>query len=567
MRFICLTLCLTLAAAAMALSQPAQPAHAPLLCGDTQALWLVRPADDGKSFDVLFRPSGDKWQTLAFGLGGKPSLAASQGGTLQVIFAEPLGHGMFQMNSQEMVPLATPSNPQWPRDVLPAALCTAENFNGVAKFSLIALVPGNADALAPAPTSRASSEPTTTTTASAPASRTSPAGDAAVPSVYLQPFQFADGKWKALPAKAGAPLALTPLAKTDHAMIAVAGGKLYRMISRPGREANELAVWDTSASNGLPSWRTLPTEKDLADSKPIAMLTLADKLAILTTAPADKKKIHLAMFLMEGPGHYSKCTIQLGQRPYAWDSASPPCAAGLGEQFAMVWQQDGKLMDSRCALSGQMKEPEEIPTAPQEPDAGAIQAFNYFLGAAFLVVVVLLALRRDMLPKPFELSPRMVPANLIKRGLAATLDITPWFGIAIMVFGLTPEEFKAPLADPPAITNNLIFAHILGMSLYVIYGTVMETLLGATVGKLILRLRVVGDQGQRAPMRSVALRNMMKVMELLPLPLPLVSRLPLLLLFPFFNHYRLRIGDIMARTSVVETRLLPPPVSADPLQE
>ena len=52
----------------------------------------------------------------------------------------------------------------------------------------------------------------------------------------------------------------------------------------------------------------------------------------------------------------------------------------------------------------------------------------------------------------------------------------------------------------------------------------------------------------------------MPVMELLPL----VSKLPLLLLFPFFSPFRLRIGDIMARTCVVESRLLPPPAPADP---
>ncbi len=565
MRFFCLTLCLTLAAA-LALALPAQTPHGPLLCGDNQFLWLVHPSDDGKSFDVLFRPIGEKWQPLAFGLSGKPSLAASQGGTLQVIFADPLGHGMFQTNSPDMAPLATPSNPRWPAGTAPVALCAAENFNGAAKSSLIALVPTSADALSPTTAASGPAE-APRAAASAPASRTS-AGAAPAGAVYLQPFQCADGQWKALPAKPADSPAPTRFAVNDRVLIAVASGKLYRMISKSPREANELAVWDQTDSNlAVLFWRHIPLDKDLADSKPVAMFTLAGKLAILTAAPGGKEKIHLTMFLMEDPGHFSKCAIQLGQKPYEWNASSPPRAAGMGEQFEMVWQQDGKLMDSRCALSGQMKEPEEISTAPMEPDAGALHALDYFLWAAFLLVVVLLAIRREMLPKPFELSPQMIPANLIKRGLAALLDMAPWFGLAGLGFGLTLEEFKGLFGDPSTITNNVVFARILGLSLYVIYGTVMETFLGATVGKRIFRLRVVGDQGQRPALRNVALRNLMKVMELLPIPLTVVAPLPLLLLFPLFNPYRLRIGDIMARTSVIETRLRPPPVSVDPPQE
>jgi uncharacterized RDD family membrane protein YckC len=566
-RFSRLILCLALTAAA-ALAQPAQAPNPLLLCGDNQALWLVRPGEGGKNFDVLFRPAGEKWQVLAMGLGGKPGLVASMGGTLQVIFAEPLGHGMFQMNSPDMVPLATPSGPpQWPQGTVPLALCTARNFNGVAKTSLIALVPGNADARSPATAASGLTEPATTVAASAPASRASAAGPGPVEPVCLRPFQFADGKWRALPVGPADSLAPARFAKTGHVLIAVASGKLYRIISKPGGEANEFTVWDNSEGKVLPGWRTLPTEKDLAGTRPVAMFTLADKLAILTAAPGNKAKIHLTMFLLEEPGHFSKCAIQLGQKPFAWDSSSGPVAAGIGDQFEMVWPRDGKLMDSRCALNGQMKQPEEIPTEPAEAGARAFQAYNYFIGAVFVITVVLLALRRDMLPKPFELSPRMVPGNIVKRVLAALLDMTPWFGVAGMVFGLTPDQVQPLFGKPLAVTDNVLFASILFQSLYVIYGTVMETFLGATVGKLIFRLRVVGDQGQRPPLRSIALRNLMKVMELLPIPLSLAIPLPLLLLFPLFSPYRLRIGDIMARTGVVETRLLPPPVSTDPPPE
>ena len=550
MRLFFLTLCLALAAA-LALAQPAQHPSPPLLCGDSQTLWLVRPSADGSNFDVLFRPTGEKWRTLASALGGKVGQAASMGGTLHVIFKDPLGQGMFQMNSPEMAPLAMPSDSQWPQNTPPLALCAADRFGAITTPSLIALVAREADALLPA---------------SAPASRASTSSAASAPAVYLQPFQFADGKWRALSPKPADSIASARFAPNDRVLIAVAGGRLYRMISGPGRQANAFAVWDNT-NKDLPAWRPIPMEKDLADSKPVAMLTLAGKLTIVAAGPGDNQKMQLALFVMEDAEHFSKNAIQLNQKPYTWDASSPPVPAAMGEQFEMVWQQDGKIMDSRCALSGKMKEPEEIPTASLEPDAAARQAYNYFLGAIFLAVVVLLALRRNMLPKPFELSPQMIPGNLLKRGMAALVDMLPWFGIAILVIGLTPEEIQAPFNDPPTLTNKHIFVDIMGKSLYVIYCTLMETFMGTTVGKMIFRLRVVGDQGQRPTLRSVALRNLMKVMELLPIPLPLLSQgLPLLLFFPIFSPYRLRIGDLMARTSVVETRTLPPPVPVEPPQ-
>jgi len=287
-RFLCLTLCLALTAAVA----PAQSAQhpSPLLCGDSQALWLVRPSDDGNNFDVLFRPTGEKWQTLVTGISGKVSQVASLGGTLQVIFKDPLGQGMFQMNSPDMVPLERPSNPQWPPGAVPLALCAADKFDAATKPCLIALVSQYGDTSSTSP-------------ASAPTSRTSTTGAARNPFVSLQPFLFSDGKWQAM---TDVPLD-SFTRKNNLAMIAVADGKLYRMVSPPGHEGNSLSVWEHAVSITWPSfWRSIALEEDLAYSKPIAMFTFAGKLAVLAAVPAEKDKIHLALFILESPGPFQQ---------------------------------------------------------------------------------------------------------------------------------------------------------------------------------------------------------------------------------------------------------------------
>ena len=74
------------------------------------------------------------------------------------------------------------------------------------------------------------------------------------------------------------------------------------------------------------------------------------------------------------------------------------------------------------------------------------------------------------------------------------------------------------------------------------------------MGKRIFNLRVVGDDFLRCPGRTIVLRNLLRIIEFHFLPLAL-----LVVLTPS----RQRIGDVFARTLVVETRM-PPHSDPDP---
>ena len=81
--------------------------------------------------------------------------------------------------------------------------------------------------------------------------------------------------------------------------------------------------------------------------------------------------------------------------------------------------------------------------------------------------------------------------------------------------------------------------------LYLLYATVPEATFGATPGKLLLRLRVVRLDGQPLDLRAMLIRNLMRLIDALPL-LYLVGGVSVLA-----TRGSQRLGDLAAGTTVV----------------
>jgi uncharacterized RDD family membrane protein YckC len=333
--------------------------------------------------------------------------------------------------------------------------------------------------------------------------------------------------------------------------ITVANGVTYCLMSG-SKQPNELKAWERSMGAGILGWHGVPLGVEFESSTPLALMTLANKPAVLAALPAAKGKIYVSLFILEDGRHFSVSQLRVGQTPYEWDSSGPPLAAQIGDQFELVWRQDGKLMDALCSLTGLMAEPAEIPVSKADADASAQHLYMYFLTAVFVAVLVLLALGPMLRPKPFVLPPQTAPGNLPKRALAAMIDFLPWSTIAAITMGFSVEEMKAILGGDQGLMEKQVYFQVLSQSMYVVYCIVTEACMGATFGKRLLRLRVAGDEGKRPGLRSIVMRNLMKTIELQPINLLIVpAAVPLLLLVPLVTAHRLRLGDMLARTAVV----------------
>ncbi len=95
---------------------------------------------------------------------------------------------------------------------------------------------------------------------------------------------------------------------------------------------------------------------------------------------------------------------------------------------------------------------------------------------------------------------------------------------------------------------------VMTLFLYTGYWVVLELWWdGRTIGKRAFSLRVVGERGLRLTFGQVALRNLLRFIDILPGPAGLGA------IFVLFGRQHRRLGDLVAGTLVIRERRVPPP--------
>lgn len=133
------------------------------------------------------------------------------------------------------------------------------------------------------------------------------------------------------------------------------------------------------------------------------------------------------------------------------------------------------------------------------------------------------------------------------------------------ILGIPIPIFQAFTISIPPITPR---ADLLTVSWYwqlllvVVYFLVQEALYGATIGKRIMGLRVVDTHGQHATFSAVLLRNILRLIDALPvlsISFGIVLNIPYIIggIVAFISPYRQRLGDRVAGTLVVDVRSVP----------
>jgi uncharacterized RDD family membrane protein YckC len=215
-----------------------------------------------------------------------------------------------------------------------------------------------------------------------------------------------------------------------------------------------------------------------------------------------------------------------------------------------------------CDLAGQLRSTEEIKRLSGPTSDGKGEKFlEYFLWALVGVTMASTLLLRPHAPLgQFKLPETMGPAPLGKRLVAGILDLVPFamIGSVVLVQGAWPmvlpldksaEEMREVLEQ---MDSGVAYTMMATAVAYLGYCVLMELRYGATAGKMLLGLRVVGDGGVRPRLREVLLRNLVKVM-ILHSPV-----LWALLLVVLLNRNRQRLGDMMGRTVVVDIHRVRP---------
>lgn len=572
-----------LAASLLAPAVRAEEKH--LLTGNDKAVWLVRVADAG--FRVVNKPSGMEWQW-----GGKwgapvPRAVTGIGRNLHMVFTNG-DHRRLDLEGGAL-PGPAPESNRWPDEPRCLALYEAREF-GVASGTptVVAFVSRRAPEPEPAgepetrpapetqPATRATTQPATEPEARPDADNESAPADAPyspgpdVPAYVLGLFQLAADEWVYLDdvrSPEGEPVRFA-LEEVGCVRAGIAGGTAYVYVP-----AGQVLL--RSRRDGKGPWSAVPLGDEvsaaLVEGELRALLGVGGQLtAVMAGAEKDGRRgLHLASYRPANDGAddgtWRVSRIRRGDEPATWAADAMPLAGRLGsDQVALVWREDGAMKLAACSLSGELTDRgavEKLDDPPPDGTGGTVM--EYFMwGVMAAILLSIFLLRPRTAAGPFLLPARRRPARLGKRLVAGLIDLLPWSFLAVAIFRPPMPELNwddtgalvGTLLSQTMATRKAAYASIASMVLYVGYCIVMELKLGATVGKRLMHLATVNEEGRKPGLREAVLRNLVKVIEL-SWPIGL----PLLLIVPLLTRARQRLGDMLARTAVIDADYLAPP--------
>jgi uncharacterized RDD family membrane protein YckC len=245
-----------------------------------------------------------------------------------------------------------------------------------------------------------------------------------------------------------------------------------------------------------------------------------------------------------------------------------PLAVGLfADEAAVATIYEGEIQVGRWSL-GQGAPLEPLtpvkPLArPAGPARGHTPAFGlivqYSILAAALAAVFVW--RRDSIGQTAALRADQGLARLPQRAVALLIDLVItapiWCLVLYTLLRHTGNGFTIP--EQIALGNRsgspgIFWAWAVVGAVFAVYGAVFEAAIQATPGKRIAGLFVVREDGGRCGMGAILIRNLVRVVEFHFQPVVLLVAVTV---------NRQRLGDLLARTVVVETIKAPPPDSSD----
>ena len=521
------------------------------LAGSGERLWLVRVnEDEAPSFDVLTYRAGDRWTWVARGLPGGPTVVAAGREQLHVLIGAEDEY--LIVRADDAGPTVGPNLPKgsWASDAAPLSACTARDFAGMDGWSFVVVAPRNAPPSLSAPQDSLPLSPQPV--------QDSPEIDSQQPSLpppgpvgratALTVLQCHRGQWRHL-----TDLGEVELSEGSVVHAAAVGDRLYLLIGEQVG-GNRLWVWQDQPDT---LWTQINLSGDAGSGRVLSMFAAFDRLTMVLAVTGERELLEIIWLDPADQPSDPQVITLAGEpfRPPAIPLAAPLDVSPTHPRLALLWREDQTAKFSLCDVANGAAEPagdvEALELPPPDTSGGTMM--NYFLVVMVsMTFVVMIAARPKMPPGPVMLPGIYRPASLGKRVLAGMIDLLPISFIVSIVVNL-PElpmdqagNFRElwDTYSQAVQTSQAAYSVIATFCTYMVYGMVMEARFSATLGKMAMKIRVIGGDGQPPGLRAVALRNLVKMLEM---------SLPwLLVLVPLLNPARQRLGDILARTVVVE---------------
>lgn len=509
-----------------------------LLTGGNEGLWLVRISAEDSTYDVLAKTIDKPWKWIEHGAGGRPTSLAASDIQLHLLFSKPAGYVIYDFKTRQAGRGRNPQHKLWPIEASRVVLCEAGQIRTSERVgsTVLAVVPRAAALTADSPQPEQQR------------------GEDRHKLTRLGVFLKDGDSWSHLtdhpePQEFG---------KEDRLLTTVVDGALFVMLSNPQGQRNRLAAYHSG------TWRDIPLKGWPKRSDAIGLLSIGRKLIAVVSVPkpaglkageSPEVELRLAVYDRDKQTFLFQ-PIAIGGQPATWDANAPLLTASFADHVAILWGDDKLLKMATCDLNGQVPAVTEVDALRLGPaDASGVRVLDIFQWAlVFAILVPMFAFGPREPFKPFALLPTMRPGDLIKRGLAGLIDLVPCGLISMAVFQIEPISYEQmrELSEQRIIPTSLAYAVVATLLLHAAYAILMEYRFGATIGKMLFKLRVVGDEGAKPGIRQILLRNLVRIFSLSWLFGP-----PLMITLQILTRNRQRLGDILAKTAVIDTAFKP----------
>lgn len=268
----------------------------------------------------------------------------------------------------------------------------------------------------------------------------------------------------------------------------------------------------------------------------------------------------VARVLELADGHWQPTDVALDIEPREAFCPPHPVVAMIGERIisATLDAREQLRIDFWSRSNGHAITPSpslSLFNRPWRPHAQATLRFAAQYGILGLILVTIFIWRRNSVLRIATPPPDVMLARFGPRLLAFLLDLAilvpVWLPCVYLFWSWTSRGLT--LTEQFALNTELKFGWIFWTwsaigAVAGLYGGICEAVTGTTLGKRVFKLRVVGDDFLQCSLHAVLLRNLLRTVEF--------QFLPLAILVPL-TPSRQRIGDIFARTLVIETRVPP----------
>jgi uncharacterized RDD family membrane protein YckC len=366
------------------------------------------------------------------------------------------------------------------------------------------------------PTSKAASQPTTKV-----------AGSTTLPE-QLQLYKLTGDVWARI---AAVPPDVKPLGGNDVSLVICKG--VLTLAYKESATGARVMKFDAADH----TWTAAGAIQAATPLRKLKLLTAHDKLIAWTVGDAGVGAFHFPKVDSAPEAIWQSQPLAL-QAPVTDVSAT----AAKDELHLFVVRPDEEFVEQLYDLSGRLK-PDSLaklapPTNPEETTVSDV--LNRGLLGLLMIVTLIAANRNGPVQVVSINKVEVAIAPLALRLAAGMIDLFPGYLYVLA----TAAHFHHGVKLSQMYTDRYaMWAAAIAIAGYFIHTLVGELIWGRTVGKMCVGLRVSGIDGKKAPIGSIILRNLMRVIEV-----PGMLGVPLIVIF--FSPLHQRLGDLAATTLV-----------------